>query len=79
MTKVFTTKTCAYCPSVKKYLKSFNHEYEEVDCTEDLNLIKEVSNITGVYSTPQTLFDNGFTVVGLNYAKLKKGIENGRD
>ena len=69
--ELYTTKTCVYCPSVKKYLKSKGKDYIEIDITEDVKLIKPASDISGVFTVPQT--KKGDTVVvGLNYMKLSK-------
>lgn len=74
MIKVFTTKTCAYCPSVKKYLSMKGKKYQEIDVTEDLNLIKPASKVSGLYTVPQVMFENGKVVVGLNYAALADNL-----
>ena len=76
MTKVYTTKTCAYCPTVKRYLDMKDHTYTVIDVTDDVSLIKEVADKSGVFTTPQVLFDDGTYVVGLNYGRLNQSIAN---
>ena len=75
--KVFTTQTCSYCPSVKKYLDMKKVDYEIVDVTTDIDLIKEASSHSGAFTVPQTLFQTEtekMVVVGPNYGSLAKGI-----
>jgi alkyl hydroperoxide reductase subunit F len=73
--KVFTTKDCKYCPSVKKYLDSIGKKYEVVDCSANPDAIQEVYELSGVLTVPQTVCYNGdetIVIVGVNYGKLAK-------
>lgn len=73
MITVYTTKTCGYCPMVKKYLQVKNVEYREVDVTEDAEMRKELLDKTGLMSVPVTRKDDEF-VVGFQPALLSKLI-----
>lgn len=74
--KMFTTRDCRYCPSIKKFLRGKGVEYEEIDVTDDLSLIRPASEKSGMHTVPQVLFPNGTVVVGVNIAKLTKEIAN---
>lgn len=71
MLTVYTTKTCAYCPMVKKYLTMKNVQYKEVDVTEDVNVRQELQDKTGMFTVPVTSYGSDF-VVGWNPAKLSE-------
>lgn len=73
MIYIYTTATCRYCPSVKKYLDSKKAKYKVVDCTENPELLKPAVKLSGVYTVPQTRKGDQI-VVGLNYGKLKELI-----
>lgn len=73
MITVYTTKTCSYCPMVKKYLTLKNVEYKEVDVTEDTALRQELFDKTGMMSVPVTRKDDNF-VVGFQPALLAQLI-----
>lgn len=67
--KLFTTKTCAYCPMVKKYLDMKGIKYEVVDTTDDPQLLREASDISGQVTVPQLLHE-GEVIVGYNLPRL---------
>jgi len=75
---VFTTDTCSKCPAVKKWMAHKGIEYNEVNITNDISLIKPASDISGMFTVPQTLAPNGVVIVGPNYGKLAQNIINDR-
>lgn len=66
--QLFTTATCSKCPAMKKFLAMKGVEYEIVDCTDDVNLIKPASDLSGVFTVPQFKVGDK-VVVGLDYGK----------
>lgn len=75
MLTVYTTKTCAYCPMVKTYLKNKNVAYKEVDVTDDMATRQELMNKTGMQTVPVTTNGSDF-VVGWNAGALAKMLAN---
>jgi len=73
MITVYTTKTCSYCPMVKKYLTLKNVDYNTVDVTEDPQMREQLFKKTGMMSVPVTTSENSF-VVGFKPAELAKLI-----
>jgi len=55
MITVYTTKTCAYCPMVKKYLDLKKVEYREIDVTEDNQAREMIFKKYGYRTVPITV------------------------
>lgn len=68
---IYTTKSCAYCPRVKKFLTLKNVEFDEVDVSVDGETRAELFKKTGMMTVPITTDGNNF-VVGWNPAQLAK-------
>lgn len=73
MITVYTTKTCAYCPMVKRYLDAKNVEYEAVDVTDNSELRDEVIKKSGFTTVPITTDGKSF-IAGWKPAELSKMI-----
>lgn len=79
--KIYTTKTCAYCPAVKQYFTSKNIPYEVVDCSSSPDAIYDASKHTGVLTVPQTILEmedeegTVITCVGVNRPKMAEIAE----
>ncbi len=75
---IFTTKTCAYCPMVKKYLAAKGFSYDEVNLDEHPQRQQEALAISGALTVPVTVVtkqdDTQEVVVGYNLAKLAPAI-----
>lgn len=69
MITLYTTKTCAYCPMVKKYLTFKKSPFNEIDVTDNMDLRKRLLKTTGMSTVPVTTNGTDF-VVGWNPAKL---------
>lgn len=69
MLTVYTTKTCAYCTMVKKYLTLKKQEFTEVDISEDNTIRDKLYNMTGRTSVPVITKEEKF-VVGWNPSEL---------
>lgn len=70
MNKLYTSKDCATCHTVKKYLKQRAVEYEEIDRDIGENA-QEMLKIAGVVTTPVFVNDKG-VAIGMNLPKLAK-------
>lgn len=70
--KIYTTKTCAYCPMVKKLLTSKGIDYEEMNA-EIPEIREEAIKISGAMSVPITVFGTD-VVVGWNPGKLMEAM-----
>lgn len=81
---IFTTKTCAYCPMVVKWLQNKGIAFTKVELDDNPKLRQELLERTGAMTVPITKFDftdaeieNGKKpafVVGFNIGKLAEAI-----
>lgn len=71
MTKIYTTKTCAYCGMVKKFLTAKGHAYEVVDLDDNPSERQRLYEATGAMTVPITEIKDQF-VVGWNPGKLSQ-------
>lgn len=69
--KVFTTKFCPYCISLKEFLKEHNIEFQEVNVENDEQGLKEMVEKSGQMGVPVTVID-GNVVVGFDRERIKK-------
>jgi len=67
--KLFTTKNCGICPTVKKYLKYKGKEFTEVDATSH-EVAYDLQKKYNALTVPILVREDGEFVVGLNYAKI---------
>lgn len=70
---VYTSKTCAPCSSLKKYLDHKGIEYELRDI-EMPRWAHIVNTLTGRVIVPVTVL-NGHIITGLNYSAIAKAID----
>lgn len=68
---VYTTQTCPYCDSVKRYLSSINVSYSEIDISADEAAAQELVQRTGQQGVPQTEIDGKF-VIGYDTNELDR-------
>lgn len=55
---IFTTSTCPYCRNAKALLTSKNISYKELNVENDMNLRKEMMNLSGRRTVPQIFIGN---------------------
>lgn len=73
MLSVYTTRACAYCPLVKRFLQFKDVEYQEIDVSSDADKRSELFNLTGLMTVPVTTKGDKF-VVGWKPAELAQLI-----
>lgn len=71
--KVYSTPTCPWCVTAKKYLSEKNVPYEDIDVSQDRNAAMEMVQKSGQRGVP-VLDINGSIVVGFNQAEIDKLI-----
>ena len=67
--RIFSTKYCPYCSTLKAYLKSRNFEFEDIDVSENQSAIQEMIAKSGQMGVPVAEI-NGQIVVGFNKTKI---------
>lgn len=73
MITIYTTDTCVYCKTVKRYLDLKGVKYEVEDITNDPQMRQILHQTTG-YSTVPVTTDGETYVVGWKPAQLAKLI-----
>jgi glutaredoxin 3 len=71
MVKVFTTPSCAYCFTLREFLKEHNIKFEEIDVSQDKKARKEMIKKSGQLEVPVAEID-GQIIVGFNKEKICK-------
>jgi len=69
MIKVYSTKFCPYCVSLKQFLKQNDIQFEDIDVTEDPKIQEEMIEKSGQMGVP-VVDVNGEIVVGFNRDRL---------
>jgi glutaredoxin 3 len=74
---LFTTPTCVYCHSVKRWLQYKNIPYQEVDLEDNPDRRQEAIDLSGAMTVPVTLVerdDSSRVVIGYNLTSLASAI-----
>lgn len=69
--KVYSTPTCAYCYTLKEFLKEKGIEFEDVDVSTDEKALAEMKEKSGQTGVPVLDID-GHIVVGFDKEKIEK-------
>ncbi len=69
MVKVYTTKSCPFCVTLKDFLKNNNVEFESFDVAEDLEARKEMIEKSGQMGVPVMDID-GQVVIGFDKRRI---------
>jgi glutaredoxin len=73
--KILTTKTCAFCPMVKKYLDLKGLHYTEEDITNySYTELREIEKKYKTFRVPITIFPDGTFVSGYNIGNLSDKV-----
>ena len=71
MVKVYSTPTCAYCVTLKEYLKSRNIQFEDNDVSKDQQAAQDMIAKSGQMGVPVVDID-GQIIVGFDEAAIKE-------
>ena len=71
MIKVFSTKMCPYCVTLKEFLKQHDIKFEDIDVSEDLKAQEEMIKKSGQMGVPVVDID-GEIVVGFDKEKISQ-------
>lgn len=72
--RVYTTPTCPYCKMTKNWLREQGCDFEELDITSDVELLREWRALTGGAGVPVTAHGNDF-VIGFNEERLAQLLD----
>ena len=68
---MFTTPTCSFCNSAKRYLREKNIRFTEVDVSRDISAAKDLQRRTGQTGVPVILINNR-PIVGFDRPKINQ-------
>jgi glutaredoxin-like YruB-family protein len=71
MVKVYSTPSCAYCFTLKEFLKERNVNFEDIDVSKDKQALEEIVKKTGKMEVPLVEID-GQIVAGFDKEKIVK-------
>ena len=66
---IFTTPTCSYCNSAKRYFREKSIRYTEVDVARDQRAASDMQRRTGQTGVPVILINNR-PIVGFDIQKI---------
>ena len=70
MVKVYSLTTCPWCDKVKKYLKSKNVDYEELNIETNDDAYEACKKLTGDEAVPVITANDKDFVLGFDKAKI---------
>jgi glutaredoxin-like YruB-family protein len=69
--KIYSTPTCIYCQTLKRYLEDRHIEFEDIDVSQDEKSANEMVEKSGQMGVPVVDID-GQIVVGFDREKIEK-------
>jgi len=76
MVKIYSTPTCVYCKTLKKYLSSHKIEFQEIDVSKNEKDLQGMIKMSGQMGVPVVDID-GEIVVGFDKEKIDKKLKIG--
>jgi len=73
MIKVYSTPTCAYCVTLKKFLTEKGIEFQSIDVSEKEEFLQEMVDKSGQMGVPVIDID-GQVIIGFNKEKIVKAL-----
>ncbi len=68
---IFTTPTCSYCTTAKRYLREKNIRFKEVDISKDQKAAQDMQRRAGSTGVPVILVNNR-PIVGFDKNKINR-------
>ena len=68
---MFTTPTCSFCNSAKRYFREKNIRFTEVDVSRDMAAARDLQRRTGQTGVPVILINNR-PIVGFDRPKINQ-------
>ncbi|GAG24486.1 unnamed protein product [marine sediment metagenome] len=69
--RVFSTPSCAYCVTLKQFLKKHNIRFEDIDVSQNKVALDEMIEKSGQMEVPVVDIDGQF-IVGFDKEKINK-------
>lgn len=72
--RVYTTPTCTYCKMAKEWLDERRCEYEELDITSDVEILREWRSLSGGAGVPVVAHGNDL-LIGFSPQRMEQMLE----
>ncbi len=72
--KVYSTPTCPYCVTLKRFLEQNDVEFEEIDISEDEEALEEMKEKSGQSGVPVVEIGEE-VIVGFEKEKIKQLLD----
>ncbi len=72
--KVYSTPTCPYCTRVKQFLKDNNIAFEDIDVSQDEEMLQKMIDKSGQMGVP-VIEINGEYIVGFDKEKIEAALD----
>lgn len=72
--RVYTTPTCPYCKMAKDWLNEHGCEFEELDITADVEVLREWRALSGGAGVPVVAHGNDL-IIGFNPERLEQLLD----
>ncbi len=74
---VYSTPSCSWCTTLKKYLKDHNIKFRDIDVSRDTKAAEDMVKRSGQQGVPQTTI-NGTVIIGFDKNRIDKllGIQS---
>ena len=69
--KIFSTPACAFCYTLKQYLKDHKINFEDIDVSKDNEALEEMIRNTGQMTVPVIEID-GHVVIGFDKERINE-------
>ena len=69
--KIFSTPTCAYCVTLKEYLKKHNIDFEDIDVSQNKEALDEMIEKSNQMAVPVVDID-GKIIIGFDKEKISQ-------
>lgn len=77
MTKIYSTPTCVYCKTLKKYFEKNGIEFENIDVSKDEKQLQKMIKDSGQMAVPVVDID-GEIIIGFDKEKIDKLLKIGQ-
>jgi glutaredoxin-like YruB-family protein len=69
---VFSTPTCSFCNSAKRYFKEKNIKFKDIDVSKDLAALKDMQRRTNGNTGVPVILINNRPIIGFDKSKINQ-------
>jgi glutaredoxin-like YruB-family protein len=69
---IFSTPTCSFCNSAKRYFKEKNIKFKDIDVSKDLAALKDMQRRTNGNTGVPVILINNRPIIGFDKSKINQ-------